>query len=76
MSDGVAQNLWILPIGTDNYPWGQYQPLIPNKDIEIKNANWKKSNKKYNGKTKGMLKCTKFIKSHNRDKITLFNKYS
>jgi hypothetical protein len=25
MSEGVAQDLWILFIG----PWGQYQPLIP-----------------------------------------------
>jgi hypothetical protein len=30
MSDGVAQDLWILPIGIDNNPWGQYKPLIPN----------------------------------------------
>jgi hypothetical protein len=25
MSDGVAQDLWILSIGIDNNPWGQYQ---------------------------------------------------
>ena len=29
MSDGVSQDLWILSIGIDNNPWGQYQPLIP-----------------------------------------------
>jgi len=29
MSDGVSQNLWILSVGIDNNPWGQYQPLIP-----------------------------------------------
>jgi hypothetical protein len=29
MSDGVSQDLWILSIGVDNNPWGQYQPLIP-----------------------------------------------
>jgi hypothetical protein len=29
MSDGVAQVLWMLSIGIDNNPWGQYQPLIP-----------------------------------------------
>jgi len=29
MSDDVAQDLWILSIGIDNNPWGQYQPLIP-----------------------------------------------
>ena len=28
MSDGVAQDLWILSFGIDNNPWGQYQPLI------------------------------------------------
>jgi hypothetical protein len=35
MSDGVAQDLWILSIGVDNNTWGQYQPLIPNKNIVI-----------------------------------------
>jgi len=29
MSDGVAQDLWLLSIGIDNNPWGQYQPLLP-----------------------------------------------
>jgi hypothetical protein len=29
MSDGVAQDLWIISIGVDNNPWGQYHPLIP-----------------------------------------------
>jgi len=29
MSDGVAQDLWLLSIGIDNNPWDQYQPLIP-----------------------------------------------
>ena len=24
-----AQDLWILSVGVDNNPWGQYQPLIP-----------------------------------------------
>jgi len=28
MSDGVAQDLWILYIGVDINPWGPYQPLI------------------------------------------------
>jgi len=28
MSDGVSQDLWVLSIGIDNNPWGQYQPLI------------------------------------------------
>ena len=28
MSEGVAQDLWILSIGVDNNPWGQHQPLI------------------------------------------------
>jgi hypothetical protein len=27
MSDGVAQDLWILSIGIDNNPWVQYQAL-------------------------------------------------
>jgi len=25
MSDGVSQDLWILSVGIDNNPWGQYQ---------------------------------------------------
>jgi len=29
LSDGVSQYLWLLFVGTDNNPWGQYQPLIP-----------------------------------------------
>jgi len=29
LSDGVAQDLWILSIGINNNPWDQYQPLIP-----------------------------------------------
>jgi len=33
MSDGVSQDLWILSIGIDNNPWGQYQPLIPAPDF-------------------------------------------
>jgi len=35
MSDGVAQDLWILFIGGNNNPWGQYQPLIPLKLLFI-----------------------------------------
>jgi hypothetical protein len=35
MSDSVAQDLWILSIGVNNNPWGQYQPLFPNKNIVI-----------------------------------------
>jgi hypothetical protein len=31
MSDGVSHDLWLLSIGIDNNPWGQYQPLIPEK---------------------------------------------
>jgi len=27
MSDGVAQDLWLLSLGIDNNPWGQYQPV-------------------------------------------------
>jgi hypothetical protein len=38
MSDGVAQDLWILYIGFYNNPWGQYQPLIPNLTMEKKNG--------------------------------------
>jgi len=33
LSDGVSQDLWLLSVGIDNNPWGQYQPLIP--DIYI-----------------------------------------
>jgi hypothetical protein len=33
MSNGVAEDLWILSIGVNNNPWGQYQPLIPIKNI-------------------------------------------
>ena len=32
------QDLWILSIGIDNNPWGQYQPLIPvniTKDFNV-----------------------------------------
>ena len=29
MSDGVSQDLWILSVGINSNPWGQYQPLIP-----------------------------------------------
>ena len=29
MSDCVSQDWWILSVGIDNNPWGQYQPLIP-----------------------------------------------
>jgi len=28
LSDGVSQDLWLLSVGIDNNPWGQYQPLI------------------------------------------------
>jgi len=35
MSDGVAQDLWILSICVDNNPWDQYQPLIPCSFINI-----------------------------------------
>jgi hypothetical protein len=24
-----SQDLWLLPVGIDNNPWSQYQPLIP-----------------------------------------------
>jgi hypothetical protein len=34
LSDGVAQDLWMLSIGNDNGPWGQYQPLINNWKTE------------------------------------------
>jgi len=27
--EGVSQDLWLLPVGIDNNPWGQYLPLIP-----------------------------------------------
>jgi len=37
LSDGVSQDLWLLSVGIDNNPWGQYQPLIPSKKaIEYK----------------------------------------
>ena len=29
LSDGVSQDLWLLSVGIDNNPWGQYQLLIP-----------------------------------------------
>jgi hypothetical protein len=29
LSDGVSQDLWLLSVGIDNNPWGQYQPLVP-----------------------------------------------
>jgi len=29
LSDDVPQDLWLLSVGIDNNPWGQYQPLIP-----------------------------------------------
>jgi len=32
LSDGVSQDLWLLSVGIDNNPWGQYQPLIPYMD--------------------------------------------
>jgi hypothetical protein len=35
MSDGVAQDLWILFFGIDNNPWGQYRPLIQNIEDDI-----------------------------------------
>ena len=50
MPYGVSQDLWILSIGIDNNPWGQYQPLIPTKpnpfeiillQITRKENNWK-----------------------------------
>jgi hypothetical protein len=28
----VTQDLWILSVGVDNNPWGQYQHLIPKID--------------------------------------------
>jgi len=28
LSDGVSKDLWLLSVGIDNNPWGQYQPLI------------------------------------------------
>jgi len=28
LSDGVFEDLWLLSVGIDNNPWGQYQPLI------------------------------------------------
>ena len=28
MSDGASQDLWLLSVGIDNTPWGQYQHLI------------------------------------------------
>ena len=34
LSDGVSQDFWILPVGIDNNPWGQYRPLIPNWKTE------------------------------------------
>jgi hypothetical protein len=40
MSDSVAQDLWILSVGVDNSPWGQYQALILmiNDKAQFKNA--------------------------------------
>jgi len=29
LSDGVSQDLWLLSLGIDNNPWGQYRPLTP-----------------------------------------------
>jgi len=26
--DGVSQDLWLLAVGSDNNPWGQYEPVI------------------------------------------------
>jgi len=31
LSDGVSQDLWLLSVGIDNNPWGQYQSLL--KDL-------------------------------------------
>jgi hypothetical protein len=42
MSDGVAQDLWILSIGIDNNPWGQCQPLIPWDPLGYVSRNLKK----------------------------------
>jgi len=28
LSDGVSQDLWLLSVGIDNNPWGQYQPYL------------------------------------------------
>jgi len=42
LSDGVSQDLWLLTVGIDNNPWGQYQPLIPLLDrmrTNLKNKN-------------------------------------
>ena len=33
MSDGVAQDLWILSIDVDNNHLGHYQPLIPTAEF-------------------------------------------
>jgi hypothetical protein len=33
MSDGIAQDLWILSIGIDNNPWGQYQLALNDTEV-------------------------------------------
>jgi len=33
MSDGVAQDLWILSIGINNNPWGQYQLALHDTEV-------------------------------------------
>jgi len=44
LSDGVSQDLWLLSVGIDNNPWGQYQPLFPSgvheSGIEICLQHW------------------------------------
>ena len=35
VSDSVSQYLWLLSVGIDNNPWGQYQPLIPSRKIKL-----------------------------------------
>jgi len=35
LPDGFSKDLWLLSVGIDNNPWGQYRPLIPvNKHIK------------------------------------------
>jgi len=39
LSDGVSQDLWLLSVGIDNNPWGQYQPFIPTVRNSDKDSN-------------------------------------
>jgi len=39
LSDGVSQDLWLLSVGIDNNPWGQYQQLEDRRSDGARSCN-------------------------------------